>query len=163
MRWTAPLALALLGGVAACTPVLTGVGSGRAALFVLHGDGSAASACVVFEGDSITGEELLEQSGFSTAVDATNPMGLMVCEIDGEGCGFPSEACLCACRGAGGCSYWAYFNRDPGGDWVYAFQGATQRVVHDGDLDAWVWLDRAVPGDELSLPSSETDFESICG
>jgi hypothetical protein len=118
---------------------------------------------VTFEESGFSGEDLLRQSGLPVTLDAGNALGTLVCSIAEEGCRFPDEACLCRCRGAGPCSYWAYFNWDDEDGWTYAVQGARLRQVQDGDLDAWIWLDRSLPSDELPLPPSELTFERICG
>jgi hypothetical protein len=153
----------LLIMLAACTARGAGAPSGQAAIFIVHGDGAITSACVPVEGDEFTGEDLLRRSGINTAVEPTNPLGLLVCAVDGEGCSFPNEPCLCQCRSLGSCSYWAYFNLDPSGPWVYAVEGARLRAIHDGDVDLWIWLDRSLPGDKLPLPPSEGAFETACG
>ncbi|MBF8255592.1 MAG: hypothetical protein HW375_499 [Anaerolineales bacterium] len=136
---------------------------GRAGLIVGLSDGSFTTTCVTFEGSGFSGEDLLRQSGLPVTLDAGNALGTLVCSIAEEGCRFPDEACLCRCRGAGPCSYWAYFNWDDEDGWTYAVQGARLRQVQDGDLDAWIWLDRSLPSDELPLPPSDLTFDSICG
>ena len=137
--------------------------SGRAGLIVGPGDGSFTTTCVAFEDNEFSGEDLLRRSGLSVTLDPGNALGTLVCSIDDTGCRFPDEACLCRCRGAGPCSYWAYFNWDNADGWTYAVQGARLRRVNDGDLDAWIWLDRSLPSDELPLPPSDLTFESVCG
>jgi hypothetical protein len=136
--------------------------TGRAGLIVGHSDGSFSTSCVTFEGSATSGEDLLRQSGVPVRLDAGNALGTLVCSIDEEGCAFPDEACLCRCRGAGTCSYWAYFNWEDNG-WIYAVQGARLHMLSDGDLDAWIWLDRSLAADELPLPPSDLTFESVCG
>lgn len=148
--------------IAACTPQDGGEPSGRAAILVVHGDGSTTSRCVPVTGEEFTGEDLLRDSGIVTAADPANPLGLLVCGLEGEGCAFPDEPCLCQCRGVGSCSYWAYFNLDPEGGWVYAVEGARLRAIHDGEVDLWIWLDRSLPTDELPLPAAEGAFETAC-
>jgi hypothetical protein len=132
-------------------------------LLVAASDGSFSSTCVSFEGSEISGQDLLRRSGFEVIVDSGNALGTLVCSIGGEGCRFPDEPCLCRCRGVGPCSYWAYFNWTSENGWIYAVQGARLRQLQDGDLDAWIWLDRSLPTDELRLPPSEFTFESVCG
>ena len=152
------LLLAACGTSAPLAPV-----SGRAGLIVGLSDGSFTTTCVVFEGSDFSGEDLLRQSGLAVTLDAGNTLGSLVCSIAEEGCRFPDEACLCRCRGTGPCSYWAYFNWGDEDGWTYAVQGARLRQVQDGDLDAWIWLDRSLPSDELPLPPSDLTFDSICG
>lgn len=149
--------------LAACVAQDAGAPDGQAAILVAHGDGAITTACVPVEGDDFTGEDLLRRSEIDAAVEPTNPLGLLVCGIEGEGCDFPNEPCLCECRSLGACSYWAYFHLDPQGRWVYAVEGARLRTVHDGDVDLWIWLDRSLPGDELPLPPAEAAFETACG
>jgi|SRR3990170_230224 len=156
-RW-----VVLLWALAACTPPASSADSGRAGLVVGYPDGSFATTCVDFEGAEVSGEELLRSSGIPVAMDRANPMGPMVCSIGGEGCDFPSEGCLCACRGTGGCSYWAYLNWRPPDGWSYGVQGAGQRRLSDGDMDAWIWLERALPGDDLPRPPAEFTFDTVC-
>jgi len=151
--------LAACGG-ASTSPSPT---SGRAGLIVGSGDGSFSATCVSFEGAEISGEALLRQSGIAVTADAGNALGTLVCSIAEVGCAFPDEACLCRCRGGGACSYWAYFHWSDEGGWVYAVQGARLRLLHDGDLDAWIWLDRSLPSDEIALPPPDLTFESVCG
>ncbi len=112
----------------------------KAGVVVVHADGSVRQACVRFPEAQINGETLLERAGLNPSVDATNPMGALVCSIEGQGCKFPSEPCFCSCAKLGTCSYWGYFTQDQSGTWTYAPQGASARVVHDGDLDGWIWL-----------------------
>jgi len=135
---------------------------GRAAVVVIHGDGTRQTACLSLDSDDTTGQELLGRTGWEYQIDAGNAMGVLVCQIDGEGCEFPAENCLCRCRPGQPCQYWAYFNHDPGGDWSYGARGASQRIVRDGSLDAWVWLTSA-SADEAAAPVLESlTFESVC-
>jgi hypothetical protein len=83
-------------------------------------------------------------------------MGITVCQIEGEGCAYPSEACFCHCMG-GDCAYWNYFYRDPGqAEWTYSALGAVLRKVSPGSVEAWVW------GDGRTPPASDLTFEAIC-
>lgn len=149
-------------GLAACRSTPEAGSVGQAGLVVIHSDGSQQSTCLTFPGESITGLELLAASGWDYQVDAANPMGVLVCKIDDEGCAFPEDSCLCECRGVGVCQYWAYFNRDPGGEWVYGFLGASGRQVKDGAVDAWVWLTSANAGDAAAPVLGDLAFEDIC-
>jgi len=153
--WAAALALTACGTAPA--------GSHRAGLVVVHGDGSVQTACVDFSQAEISGLELLDQSGLDYQLDASNPMGALVCKVGSEGCDFPAQDCLCQCSLGQTCRYWGYFNRQAGADWVYAVSGPSSQKVRDGDVDAWVWL----TGDEASqsVPPELTNlgFDQICG
>ncbi len=148
---------------AACASAPTEGEGGRAGLIVRHGDARLVTACVAFEGESISGEELLARSGFDIRLDAANALGSLICSIDGEGCAFPEKPCLCRCDQPGACGYWAYFGWDlQTGSWTYAAQGARQRQLHDGDLDAWVWLDSTGPEAVTAALPQDVTFKDVC-
>jgi hypothetical protein len=135
----------------------------RAGLIIQHQNGEWESYCLVFQGEEIDGEQLLTLTGVSFSSDAGNPMGSLICSIEGEGCNFPSEKCLCQCSNQKQCSYWAYFVLQQDGSWVYSPLGARLRKVHDGDVDAWVWLNRVNRDQDTpktSVPA--VGFEDIC-
>jgi hypothetical protein len=159
-RAAAAAVFLLLAACASTTP--TPAASGRAGLIVGLSDGSFSTACVTLAGTDFSGEDLLRDSGLRVTLDAGNALGTLVCSIADQGCRFPDEACLCRCRGAGPCSYWAYFTWDVEHGWTYAVQGARLRMLQDGDLDAWIWLDRSLPGDELPLPPPDLTFDAVC-
>ncbi len=161
-RPTVVLALALAFAAGACSPPEAAAEPGRAGLILGLPDGSFQSACVTFDGPEISGDGLLRATGWASALDPRNPMGPLVCAIEGEGCDFPTEDCLCRCRGVGGCSYWAYFEWDEAQGWDYSALGAGMDRVRPGDLNAWIWLDRSLPGDTLPLPPADFSFASIC-
>jgi hypothetical protein len=165
-RWTRrATAAGLFVVLAACAvaPSPASEGSGRAGLIVGLPDGSFASACVTFAGGEISGQDLLRESGFAVTMDEGNALGTLVCSIAGEGCAFPDQPCLCHCRGAGPCSYWAYFNRTDEGAWAYAVQGARLHRLRDGDLDAWIWIDRSLAPEDVPTPPENLTFENVCG
>ena len=147
----------------ACVATSTTGAGGRAGLVVRHGDGRLQTACVSFQGDTISGEDLLAGSGFDVRLDAANALGSLICSIDGEGCAFPEESCLCRCDQPGSCGYWAYFVWDgQRASWSYASQGARLRLLGDGDLDAWVWLTSSGPEDVAAALPQDVAFEDIC-
>ena len=160
-RAAAAAVFLLLASCAASTPAPAA--SGRAGLIVGLSDGSFSTTCVTLGRTDFSGEDLLRGSGLPVTLDAGNALGTLVCSIAEEGCRFPVEACLCRCRGVGPCSYWAYFTWEDEDGWTYAVQGARLRRLQDGDLDAWIWLDRSLPGDELPLPPSDLTFDAVCG
>ena len=134
---------------------------GRAALIIVGPDRSASQTCVTFEAAQVSGKELLELAGIPMTLDERNPMGALVCAIDGQGCAYPAESCLCQCQGLGDCAYWASFVRTPPGSWTYAGQGVSMQPLRSGDLYAWVWLPTASSTEALEwLPAG--DIETIC-
>ena len=153
------LAAGILSGCRA--PVATD--GGRAALVLRGPDGSVQQACVLLRGSRTNGEQLLLDSGWEVSLDAANPMGSIVCSIDGQGCRFPEESCFCQCGNLGSCSYWAYFVSGADGEWTYSSLGARSQAVRDGDLHAWVWVSgtSAEPGSQQALLPDLT-FEQVC-
>jgi hypothetical protein len=159
--WAGLALLASAWTLAACGTA--SAGAYRAGLVVVHGDGTVQTACVDFSQTQISGLELLDRSGLDYRLDASNPMGALVCRVGPEGCDYPAQTCLCQCSLGQACRYWAYFNRPAGSNWVYAVSGTSSRPVHDGDVDAWVWL----AGDETTrtVPPGLTNisFNEVCG
>lgn len=132
-------------------------GPNQAGLVVQFGDGQIEVRCVAFEGNEISGADLLTRSGLNLIVDTSSGMGITVCQIEGEGCGFPAEPCFCQCTGGGECAYWNYFYRDPGATgWAYSPLGAILRQVRPGSVEGWVW------GDGHTPPDDQWAFETIC-
>jgi hypothetical protein len=81
-------------------------------------------------------------------------LGSGVCRIDNVGCSDPGN-CFCQCQGAD-CHYWTYFELD-GDAWRFLQTGASQRRVHDSDVDGWV-CGHAPPG-----AASIGSFARPCG
>jgi len=130
----------------------------QAGLVVQFGDGQVETRCITFEETEITGADLLLlYSGLDTIVDASSGMGITVCQLEAEGCAYPSEPCFCQCMGGGECAYWNYFYREPGSNvWTYSALGAVLRKVRNGSIEAWVW------GDGTTPPTFDGTFASIC-
>ena len=118
----------------------------RAALVVIFGDGSTTTRCVSFEEDTITGYELLEQSGFSF-VASFETQGAAICKIEEDGC--PANDCFCQSPP----DYWSYWHLAED-DWVYSYQGSGLYTVEDGIVDGWAWG----PGE----PPPMVSFDQIC-
>ena len=129
----------------------------RAGLVIVHSDGAATSRCVEFTGDSISGYDLLVQTGLDLNVEASG-MGASICRLDGEGCTAPRESCFCQCQGGSECLYWSYWQRADGA-WRYSNQGAGIHRVNDGAVEGWVWGDGQAQSSAL-LP--ELTFADIC-
>ena len=130
----------------------------QAGLIIEFGDGHVETRCIPFDEEEITGADLLlTYSGLDMVIDASSGMGITVCQLEGEGCAYPSEHCFCQCMGGGECAYWNYFYREPGSsEWTYSALGAVLRKVRHGSVEAWVW------GNGTTPPSFEGSFASIC-
>ena len=113
--------------------------------------------CVEFAEPELTGYDVLRRAGLNLVVDPSNPMGVIVCDInDTSGC--PPTDCFCQCQGSP-CVYWSYHYLQ-GGAWQYAQQGASDRKVRDGDVEGWGWGEG-----KLNTSGSEppvVPFEQIC-
>jgi hypothetical protein len=122
----------------------------RAGLVVGKGDGSLVTRCVEFAEEELSGYDLLIRSGLQVVATQSGGMGVLICEIDGQGC--PASNCWCKCSGST-CTYWSYWHLD-GGEWSYAFMGALSRRVRSGDVDGWMW--------GVGDPPPALSFEQIC-
>jgi hypothetical protein len=129
----------------------------QAGLVVQFADGRIETRCISFQ-EAISGADLLlTYSGFDTIVDASSGMGITVCQLEADGCAYPSKPCFCQCMGGGECAYWNYFYREPGSsEWTYSALGAVLRKVQHGSVEAWVW------GDGTTPPTFDGTFASIC-
>jgi hypothetical protein len=139
-------------------------GPNRAGLVVVHGGGQVVKRCVEFSETQITGLELLQRAGMDLSLDDSNPLGVAVCRLEGEGCGFPQEACFCQCQGSP-CVYWSYWQGTDGNGWQYSTNSAAMRSLGNGDVDGWYWGASdfgagsplpPVAFDEICLPPSAT-------
>ena len=85
-------------------------------------DGKVQTACVSFAEPTISGEQLLQRSGFKTIVDSGGAIGGAICSINDQGCSFPKQDCFCRCTGSQ-CEYWAYYLWQKSA-WSYSQAGA---------------------------------------
>jgi len=136
----------------------------RIALVVDFGGGRFVTRCVEFSGDEISGEEVLNRSGFTVVCEHVPQLGAAVCKIEDVGCDFPAESCFCQCEGVP-CSYWSYWYVD-NGQWVYSGRGTGNRVARDGDMEGWVWGDGNTPPTwlpfmQVCVPPTETPTPSL--
>lgn len=135
----------------ACTNASTaGAAAHHAGLAVIFEGGRTETYCIEFSEDEINGADLLQRSGLEVVFSSGSGFGAGICKIEGTGCSDPGD-CFCQCRGAS-CAYWSYWTLHDGA-WRYQPLGASQRQVHDGDVDAWVW------GNGRSPPASNG---SVC-
>lgn len=146
---------------AGCAPVASStVERGPVAVVLVDAGHHARTICVDLDAE-VSGRQLLELAEVPLILDERNPMGALVCAIDGQGCAYPAEPCLCRCEGLGDCAYWASFVRTPPGPWTYAGLGVSTQMIRAGDLYAWVWLPTAASSEALDwLPTG--DVESVC-
>ena len=124
----------------------------RAGLVVQFSDDKIDTYCISFAEENISGEDILDQ--YSTEMNVPiekmfYPInGAAICKIGNVGC--PSDDCFCDSP-PNNWSYW-YLQDE---DWVYSSFGASNRNLHDGDVDGWHW------GAPLNHPELIT-FDKIC-
>jgi len=120
----------------------------KAGLAVTLPDGSTILRCVEFSGESISGFEVLENSGLALETVFDPTMGNAVCGIEGQGC--ETDNCFCGMP-----DYWSYWHLDPDGEeWSYSQVGSDTYQVSAGMVDGWSW------GEE---PPTLVSFDDICG
>lgn len=118
----------------------------RAALVITMVDGSSLLRCVEFEAPSISGFDLLTESGLVLETGVDPLRGMAVCSIEDEGC--QSSNCFCDMP-----NYWSYWHwKDD--VWSYAGSGAGTYEVSDGALEGWSWGDGKEP--------ARASFDQIC-
>jgi energy-coupling factor transport system substrate-specific component len=150
-------ALAVLFALAASSAYADTIPPNRAGVVARFGDGSVRTACVdLGTEDQITGEELLRRAGLAPVMEYSS-LGGIVCSIDGQGCGYPQQACWCQCKGDP-CIYWQYYHLVDG-VWTYATIGASSHMVQAGDVDGWSW---GAGEEEEGLRPPLISLETIC-
>ena len=107
-------------------------GSHHAAVVVEHGDGSVVTRCVAFAASSVTGEQLLNQSGVAWSSQTFGGFGDAVCALDGE------PAHYLDCPGKDG--YWAVFVARGDGSWQLASVGISTLTLGDGDAEGFRYV-----------------------
>jgi hypothetical protein len=122
-------ALVALAPGSPATGSCAAAGSHHASLVVTHGNGSTATRCVSFAADSISGEQLLNQSGVAWSGQSFGGFGDAVCALAGE----PAHYAECP----GKDNYWAVFVARGGGSWQLANVGIASLVLHDGDAEGF--------------------------
>lgn len=127
----------------------------RAAVVVRHSDERVQTACVEFPETEITVLELTQRSHPDLEIDLQS-LGAIICRIDQTGCS--SDDCWCQCRGGGECIYWSFWHQIED-EWQYSQMGASQRTVHDGDVEGWSWGPGAI---DTAVPPPKLTFEEIC-
>jgi hypothetical protein len=121
----------------------------RAAVVVDTGSG-VRYGCVRFSSDTISGKQALEQAAMDPVFqEFGGNLGSAVCSLCGTGC--PVGSCLtCASQ------VWSYWRQGAGsGGYSFSSVGVSSTVVHDGDVEGWVW--------GRSGPPPGITVENVCG
>jgi hypothetical protein len=132
---------------------------GEVGLVVQNGD-QVTTYCIAYSGDGITGQDLLKKAGISIEAYGGGS-GLAVCALGQTGCldSGSFASCFCQCQG-GDCTYWAFFTRQYGKNWVYSSLAFNLLKAKDGDVHGWKW-GRGGPN---SAPApQDITFNQVCG
>lgn len=127
----------------------------RVALVVDYGNGSVQTSCIDFSEESLTGYELLERSNLPLTI-GVDTVGTTVCAIDGVGC--PANDCFCQCSGGSDCVFWSYWH-GTADSWQFSTLGASNYVVHDGDVEGWRWGNGSI---QTADPPPHYSFGDVC-
>ena len=130
-------------------------------IFVDYGDGRTSHAIVPFGEDTISGVELLRQSGLSLLSVEFGGMGEGVCAIEDTGCDLSAcRARLCQ-TGDPDSPFWQYVQRASDGTWQPAPLGASSSVIEHGNVDGWFWTGTTPRTTAVSLSeiASETGID----
>ncbi len=132
---------------------------GEAGLVIQNGD-QVTTYCIAFSGDGITGQDLLKKAGISIEAYGGGS-GLAVCALGQTGCSDSSSftSCFCQCQG-GDCTYWAFFTRQFGKNWVYSSLAFNLLKAKDGDVHGWKW---GKGGPNNAPAPQDITFNQICG
>lgn len=152
--------VALLAAVLCAVVVTSSVRADGEAGLVVENGGQVTTYCIAYTGDGITGQELLKRAGFSVEAFGGGS-GLAVCAIGDTGCKDAGSftSCFCQCQG-GDCTYWAFFTRQFGKNWVYSSLGFNLIKVKDGDVHGWKW---GRGGPNNAPAPQDITFTQICG
>ena|GEM_PF-794857 len=120
-----------------------------AGLVIRHGDGHIEMHYVEFTEPEITGLDLLQRAGVPITIATYPGLGAAVCAINQEGC--PAENCFCKSY-SNPAYFWHYYRLTPEGTWILQTVGASNRKIHDGDVDGWSWTAGA-----SGLPATSID------
>ncbi|MDP8243031.1 MAG: hypothetical protein P9L94_03040 [Candidatus Hinthialibacter antarcticus] len=115
----------------------------QAGLVINHLDGSRTVRVVDFYGETLTGFQLLQQSGLDL-VAAHYSFGSAVCAIDGEG--HPSDNCFGDFSASD--PTWALHDLNANDEWVSSAVGVGDRLVYGGQVQGWLfgqWGDSPQP------------------
>ncbi len=139
------------------TPTNAGSGSNQAGLLVTFGDGTSQSVCVAFDDESISGYQLLVDSGLGIITqDFGGSLGQALCKItsgsESDGCDYPNQDCFCDRP----TNSWVFFVPDSGQtSWSVSQTSISSTNVSNGRAQAQLW------GDDSRSPPS-CFFADIC-
>ena len=85
--------------------------------------------CIAFGGSSLTGEQVLAQSGLKYQTVSFGGLSDAVCQVDGEPVTFPPTCWT------GSSPFWELFVARKGGAWAWSSLGMSALVLHDGDSE----------------------------
>lgn len=108
-------------------------GSHHVALVVQHGNGSTVSKCVSFSGPSLTGQQVLDQSGVEYRTIDFGGLSAAVCQVDGEPVFFP-PTCWATTSGS---PFWELFVARKGDGWASSNLGVSSLEFKDGDAEGF--------------------------
>lgn len=123
------------------TPTSAGSGSNHAGLLVTYGDGTSQSVCVAFDDASISGYQLLVDSGLQIITqDFGGSLGQALCKItsgsESDGCDYPNQDCFCDSPP----NSWVFFVPDGGQtSWSVSQTGISSTNVASGGAQAQLW------------------------
>jgi hypothetical protein len=137
-----PVAAALVVAAAllvAGTPAITGAAAGCAAAagphaaLVVDAGARPTAYCVSLDAPTVSGIHLIQlaagQHGLTYGLGFG---GQAVCRL--QGIGPAGDDCFAAYP-----RYWGYWHGDGHGGWTWASSGAGSAMIHNGDVDGWVW------------------------
>jgi hypothetical protein len=155
------LALALIAAAGALQPVARAQQPPKQVGLVIDFGDDYETYCVEFTESDLTGYDVLLKlelkSDLTIVADTSNPMGVTICDIN-ETSGCPASNCFCQCQGSP-CVYWSYHYLE-NGSWRYSQEGASNRQVHDGDVEGWGWGEGAINTSGHKPPV--IPFDEIC-
>jgi hypothetical protein len=118
----------------------------RAYVVVQHGSGTVVQRCVGFDAASLSGDDLMKQSGLTVQTQAFSGLGLAYCSIDNEPAQFDK------CFPASGPS-WQLFVSKSGSAFQPAQTGAGGVNLQDRDALGWRYATYSPSASPPPLPS----------
>jgi hypothetical protein len=112
----------------------------HAEVVVEHANGTSLAVCVGFAAPTISGVDLIRQTGIEVDMQQYGGAGEAVCQLDNEPQPVPGN-CFGTSR------YWALFVSSRCGGWQYASSGISSQDFSDGDLEGFHYVPQSgTPG-----------------